>query len=711
MPLSVAVPASDMDVLLVDEVSAEQLTPVDPNLPVRHHRVVPGAEGVALTLGDPVDPPGQVIYSNTGGTFNFAPGPNRWIADDLVGTAMGACDLGGYQVMVNGGGDGTGTDGFTVNLALFDSCPSGGGQMIAGTAATVTFEDDGLHLLTVDLSTAGIQVGPSMWIAARFSRAGAGWLVGTRAEVGFTADLYHYPTLPCVATMAGTDLYAGFYARVFCMGDFDTQYLAYLNNTALQNFSTGANRTVVDDIELMTSSCVMTGYEVGLRGSGGAYTAVIELWTDCNSDSAIPGTLRTFEGVGNGSIEVARFTFDEGVALPSSLLWMAITPSAAATGPQVAGLPEIGTTQDSYALWDEPGTPDACDFFWFGGDPYAGFFINVFCEGSPPTGACCTAPAQPGVQACRVVSQLGCEDGRWIEGAACDPDPFTPACGSSACCLPNSDCVDVSQEECINADGVWNRGRFCKLGPGVECPLFACIDGTGNCCEPQDLAAGCGSRSCCETVCEMDNWCCRVEWDQICADQARVLCSMTCSSGEITWLDPPNGVIDAGQPHALNDPEALQGIDAVMIEGPAGAGDACCWSLCETDFGNHTTNAIAGIEDHGDGVFTIHLDRPITPGAVTTLTYRGSDSTGTFMAHPGNVDGDVATAPADILALIDCLNGVPNTCLWGPYSCDTDRDGTCAPADILRVIDLLGGAATFDAWNGSNRPVTSDICP
>jgi hypothetical protein len=209
----------------------------------------------------------------------------------------------------------------------------------------------------------------------------------------------------------------------------------------------------------------------------------------------------------------------------------------------------------------------------------------------------------------------------------------------------------------------------------------------------------------------MDGWCCLVEWDQVCAEEARLLCTASCPADSVTWIDPPDGVIDARQPHSPNDAEALQGIETFLVAGPGGGADACCWELCETDFGGHAPNAILDVEDNGDETYTIRLERPITASAVTTLTYRGGDRTGTFVAHPGNVDGDANAAPSDILALIDCLNGLEDSCPWAVYSCDIDHDGVCAPADILRLIDLLNGAGAFESWNGTALPEAQDICP
>jgi hypothetical protein len=682
----------------------DQLVPVPPDAPIQHHYVVPGE--TQISLGEPT---GTLVYANTGGTVAFPPGADRLVADDIIVSAVGGCDLSAYEILVTGYGDGTGP-GFTVDVALYDSCPGTGGIVIPGTDDSIALDNDGLHLITIDLTGAQIPINASLWIGVQFSIAQAGWVMGSPAEVGYTNNVYHHPFLACVATFGGSSLYAGFYAKLYCTGEFDTQYLAYLNNTTVSSYVAGSNQTVLDDIELIADECVLSGYEVGLIGDFGPYEAEIELWFDCDQASAIPGSGGTFQGLGDGTVEVARFIFEEGVELPAPIFWVAITPDAAATGPAIAGEPVIGVSQDLFARWNEPGSPDQCNYYWFGGNPYAAFWVTVFCLGSPPMGACCTVPPPPGESPCREVAQIGCAGGRWIQGATCDPDPFTPPCGTHACCLPDSSCEDLTEADCIAADGLWHQGQFCNLGLGVDCPFFACLNGEGDCCEARS-STGCQSETCCNAVCDMDDWCCRVEWDQVCAEEARQICNPTCALGEVTWIDPEDGVVDARQPHAVDDATELQGIAAVTVAAPSGGASACCWTLCETDFYGGVPNFITDVEDHGDGSYTVNFERPVTPGSVTTLTYGGGDVTATFISHPGNADGNVESAPADILAVIDYLNGIESACPWGVYGCDADQSGECGPADILRVIDLLNGAGEFDSWNGTLRPEGSGLCP
>jgi hypothetical protein len=190
-------------------------------------------------------------------------------------------------------------------------------------------------------------------------------------------------------------------------------------------------------------------------------------------------------------------------------------------------------------------------------------------------------------------------------------------------------------------------------------------------------------------------------------------CSPVCPAGEAVWVDPPNGVVDARQPHPVNSTLPRQGIERLIVRAPRRA-DFRCWSVCETRESGFPI-AFVRVEEV-DGLYTLRLTRPMTPGAVTTVTYHDSPvgQTGRFISHPANINGDGATAAFDILAIIDCLNNVNPAvaCPWGfPYSRDVDHSGVFNSSDLLRTIDLINGAGAFATpWLGTTRP-TGQGCP
>jgi hypothetical protein len=244
----------------------------------------------------------------------------------------------------------------------------------------------------------------------------------------------------------------------------------------------------------------------------------------------------------------------------------------------------------------------------------------------------------------------------------------------------------------------------------------------GDCCSAHARPGACSDELCCETVCLCDPFCCQTEWDADCASHGfnnsgcgaaelcKSVCTPPCPSGSVNFVSPPSGMVDARIPHLPNNPTALRGVSALTVQAPAGSDRVECWNLCETDVVAGSPNSVQSVVDQGRGQFQINLARPITQGAATTITYKGSGSMGTFISHPANVNGNSASTPADILDLIDNLNGVRIPPL-NPWQCDIDRSGICAPADILSEIDLLNGASGFRVWNGTSKPVTAGLCP
>ncbi|MFQ5463358.1 MAG: hypothetical protein ACE5E5_12130 [Phycisphaerae bacterium] len=154
----------------------------------------------------------MVVYSNTNGFVAFPPGADRLIADDLVTTSIGSCNVSAYEILVSGGGDGTGP-GFQVQTALYDACPGEGGQIIPGTQHQFDPPNDGMFLLRRDLALSGIEIPSAMWLGVSFSTSQAGWVVGTPPEIGFSQDIYHHPNIPCVAHF-NQNLHASFYVRL-----------------------------------------------------------------------------------------------------------------------------------------------------------------------------------------------------------------------------------------------------------------------------------------------------------------------------------------------------------------------------------------------------------------------------------------------------------------------------------------------------------------
>ena len=184
------------------------------------------------------------------------------------------------------------------------------------------------------------------------------------------------------------------------------------------------------------------------------------------------------------------------------------------------------------------------------------------------------------------------------------------------------------------------------------------------------------------------------------------LCGVVdCPDVAIDWLDHDDGDVDARQPFAPSDPATAQGIDSVLVGAPAEAAVSNCWQVCDPAVGN----AVASVTVESPGRIRIGLDHPMTPGEVTTISYRGNASSASFIIHPGNVTGNATTDLLDILALIDELTGPADR--YGIQSEDIDRSGALGPGDLLRLIDIVqGGGGYAPGWNGRSRPVVRSPC-
>jgi hypothetical protein len=162
---------------------------------------------------------------------------------------------------------------------------------------------------------------------------------------------------------------------------------------------------------------------------------------------------------------------------------------------------------------------------------------------------------------------------------------------------------------------------------------------------------------------------------------------------------PPAGAIDARQPHTPAAPDQPQGWDRLELTFSGPSQDV----LAEDFFIESSSGRAPGITKltrRGKTV-TLQLNRPLPPGAWTTLRHVPSGHELRWGFLPGDVNGDRISAPLDILALIDDLNG---TTRRPEHATDVNRSGLGEPQDILRLIDLLNGAGTYEAWLGRSLP-------
>ncbi len=275
-----------------------------------------------------------------------------------------------------------------------------------------------------------------------------------------------------------------------------------------------------------------------------------------------------------------------------------------------------------------------------------------------------------------------------------------------------TDVVALDQAFCLDIQ-MGDAAQQCPLpNPCGTSDTDCCADNLGT------ETVGCGEVDCCEAVCARDPFCCAIGWDEFCAGNpggAGEFCpGLCCPEGEAGWAtsDPMSGVVDARQPRDIEDGVPLLGIRGAFVAAPPGADDIGCWDACETD-AEGGANFIRTVSDRLDGTYAITLNRRITPGAVTEITYGGATGgtgTGTFTSLPGDSNADNVSNSNDVLSLIDCCLNETCPAPYGDYSCDMNHSGQATGEDLLRLIDLLNGAGAFTrSWYGAT-PELNNPC-
>ncbi len=436
-------------------------------------------------------------------------------------------------------------------------------------------------------------------------------------------------------------------------GEFIAYWNAELNVGACH---VGVNKWIADDVELIVDECVMTAMEIGVRGNAGPFTMDVEIWAPlCGLPYVVDGTQRVFEGEGDGEPEVAHFDFPGGVPLPSETLWVALRPDTSSTGWINAEYPELGHSQDLFATWNEQ--EQECDYYWYGYGPHAAFNVTIWCLGDPPMGACCDMDA--GEPYCAETPQIDCLGplARWVEGASCDD--FDPPCGTSACCMPDDVCENVTEQECLaieDPDGCpaeWQRGSFCDQA-GQHCILWSCRCAEGPCnIQHSDYSPGCEDPECCDEVCRRDPFCCDYWWDSVCADRAEMYCT----------LPPPNDYcVDA---IALEQVDENPDPNVISLEE---SNQRATLSPSDPGFCCHP----AGPGGHGLSTIWFTFDALDTSARIDTCTTTGGSGAGSDSLLEVYAVGDPSTPEAACDSLI-------------PLACNDDAEGCWTNGTNSRV--------------------------
>ena len=235
---------------------------------------------------------------------------------------------------------------------------------------------------------------------------------------------------------------------------------------------------------------------------------------------------------------------------------------------------------------------------------------------------------------------------------------WTAPSGALRCCAAALLFATAASHASAQAGGCPSTGSCFAAHAGGGCEIAACCSAVCAvdpfCCSVQwdsicaneavSLCNGCGSPgsgscfaahptlgcdigSCCTTVCNADSFCCQTEWDSICVDEAIELCPAAC-----------------GNPNAGS---------CFSQHGPGCSDASCCESVCAFDSFCCATQ----------------WDSICVEEAYATCTACGEESSGScYSAHGNPTCNDDACCA--------------NVCVADPFCCATQWDSICADEAI-----------------------------
>ncbi|MBI4717254.1 MAG: hypothetical protein HY763_05580 [Planctomycetes bacterium] len=220
-----------------------------------------------------------------------------------------------------------------------------------------------------------------------------------------------------------------------------------------------------------------------------------------------------------------------------------------------------------------------------------------------------------------------------------------------------------------------------------------------------------------------------------------------CPDADVVDAVPASGTIDARQPfpyqasppvlmgarQGIGSPNSYSGgpeyIEVTLTGGTTGAEIAICWDLCETGIEavesgpSLDPNFIRSVDPKPGvpGVYRLLLDRPISAGHWTTISYVPSANYVSYASYPADADAGGKATAADITTLVnylndpDCLTNPPApypTCSarHGLYSMDINHSNAVNAQDVTALVNLLNGAGTFVYWLGQPQ-LPPNTCP
>jgi len=161
-------------------------------------------------------------------------------------------------------------------------------------------------------------------------------------------------------------------------------------------------------------------------------------WADCGNMTLIPGTEFSFTVIA-GQQPLLQADLSPAVTIPEAghtMAYFGIKQNG--SGGPILGGPVFG---DSCNMWCDAGVPG---WYWFGGTPYAAWWVQAFSADAPLTGACCMGDCKG------TLSQADCvatyPGAVWFCGESC-PDYICPP-------PPLNDVCETATDVGVLVDGV-----------------------------------------------------------------------------------------------------------------------------------------------------------------------------------------------------------------------------------------------------------------
>ncbi len=151
-------------------------------------------------------------------------------------------------------------------------------------------------------------------------------------------------------------------------------------------------------------------------------------------------------------------------------------------------------------------------------------------------------------------------DGRLTIGCnveTCPPDSgdcFTVHSGNG--CSDATCCGETCELDQFCCDVEWDEACAGEAQGICRGSFAACVPESGSCSIP-GTTPGCDDVDCCNAVCRNDPYCCLQEWDATCVNEAESACFLSCGRTTDSCLSP----------HAL----------------PGCSDDSCCRQVCASD--------------------------------------------------------------------------------------------------------------------------------